>query len=46
MTIPLTEWNEMREQNKRILAFLSQNIGESPYDQVSDEMLTQNGQKM
>ena len=42
VTIPLTEWNEMKEQNKRILAFLSQNIGESPHDQVGDEMLTQN----
>ena len=42
MTIPLSEWNEMKEQNKRILAFLSQNIDESPHDQVGDEMLTQN----
>ena len=41
VTIPLTEWNEMKEQNKRILAFLSQNIGESPHDQAGDEMLTQ-----
>ena len=24
VTIPLTEWNEMKEQNKRILAFPSQ----------------------
>ena len=29
-------------KNKRILAFLSQNIGKSPHDQVGDEMLTQN----
>ena len=42
VTIPLTEckWNEMKEQNERLLAFLSQDIGESPHDQVGDEMLT------
>ena len=42
VTIPLTEWNERKEQYKRILAFLSQNIGKSPHDQVGDEMLTPN----